>query len=89
MAKTCGVKMKSKKNDKVTLSKLKAPHVNVPDLRIDVNLVDFGYQIDIHVDGKEFASVCRDFGGTYDVEDLRDELYQKFIKAIKSWEKNK
>lgn len=48
------------------------------DLTIDMHLVEYGYQVDVFVDGKHQLTTCRDFSDSYPVPELRE----KFMFAI-------
>jgi len=52
---------------------------NKPDVQVNVYLVGHGHQTDVLIDGKEVASECRDFGGTYDIKELRDVVASYFV----------
>lgn len=62
-----------------------------PDAQIEFSLVEFGYQADILItqgDSVVGVSECRDFGGSYELQSMRNWLYkemgaltEKFRKA--------
>lgn len=60
-----------------------------PDIRLDVNLVPHGYQIDGYANGQLVFSSCRDFGGSYPVAKLRKNLVGKLLGAFQEWAKDK
>ncbi|KKL95100.1 hypothetical protein LCGC14_1858060 [marine sediment metagenome] len=56
-----------------------------PDVQIDIYLVEYGYQVDIKLNqdtgdspdsGWTTWTECRDFGDSYNIEDLKRELVQ-------------
>lgn len=64
----------------------------LPDVRLDFYLVPFGYQADFFINGRQIASLCRDYGGEAEsrgvhiealVEEIRsalDRLRERFNK---------
>lgn len=42
----------------------------VPNLRVDLYFVGYGYEARFFIDGQEAEIQCRDFGGSYDVRDI-------------------
>lgn len=68
-------------NPQERLSKYFPQLVN-PTMRLDVTLVENGYQADVYLDGKEVGSQCRDFAGDHRIEFLQDILYSNILKMI-------
>jgi hypothetical protein len=53
---------------------------NAPSLYVQVNisLVEYGYQMDIYVEGLKVASVCNDFGDSFPLPVLRRAVCEWF-----------
>lgn len=58
-----------------------------PDVRLDVYFVEYGYQVDIFVDGKQIASQCREFGESYPISMLNKKMIETIKKAISEFRK--
>ena len=57
----------------------------IPDLQIQVFLVPYGYQVDF-ADSKTMqgASICRDFGGDYKIDDIKKAIVEEIADFFKS-----
>ena len=55
-----------------------------PNIRIDLSLVEIGYQVDVYVKGKpqEFGSGCRDFSCDVDPEELTNKILRAIAKIL-------
>lgn len=63
-------------------------HLAEPSMQANVTFVPHGYQIDVLIDGEEYYSVCRDFGGNYDnVEELSVFLANRLGDVMKGFER--
>lgn len=60
-----------------------------PSVRIDIVFVEYGYQVDIDIDGKREYSECRDFGGNYKIKKLQQEFVSKILKLVDEFKKDK
>ncbi len=66
----------------------------LPDYRLDMSFVEFGYQADhyVNVDQKNpymqpTSTTCRDFGGNYPIDKLVERFQQFAERAILSFKK--
>lgn len=59
-----------------------------PDVTVHVTIVEIGYQIDVYIDGKPAGSVCRDFGGDWDIEYMKGLAAASMIQAMADLEKH-
>lgn len=64
----------------------------LPDLRVDVSIVEHGYEASFMIDASldnEFLShagtECLDFGTSRDVQELREDLIKRIQKALHEW----
>lgn len=59
------------------------------NILIEVGLVTYGYQLDIQCERhKIHTTVCRDFGGDYQIKHLEEVIHNNLIKFFKDLEKN-
>lgn len=60
-----------------------------PDVSVNMVFVEYGYQVDIKIDGKSVHSECRDFGGSYKIKKLQQEFVAKILDLVEEFRKNK
>ena len=65
--------------------------VRVPDLRIDMRFVEYGYEIDWFIDGEHFEKMSgsRDFSKNYSIDSLIAEVVSKINETIDNFTKEK
>lgn len=59
--------------------------IPVPDISIQLALVGHGYQVDVFDTGKHLGSSCRDFDGSYKLNQLKASFIEMFGKALRQW----
>lgn len=59
-----------------------------PSVQANVVFVEYGYQIDVLIDGEPAATVCRDFGGDYPIDDMAAYLAARLIDVMAGFEKD-
>ncbi len=57
----------------------------VPDLAIDVYLVEHGYEVNYRLRGQSIGSECRDFGGSYPLSNIAEFLLKKLMQSIEEF----
>lgn len=79
-------------------SKKKTEPIRVPDFRLDMYFVEYGYEANFTLTAfnkkgeiiqQETGMQCRDFGGSYPIEDLTNEFADKIYKTIDKFQKTK
>ena len=56
-----------------------------PAFVIEIYLVQHGVQADVIEQGKECGSICRDFGGSYPVKDLKQQLGYELLDCVRKF----
>jgi hypothetical protein len=62
-------------------------NIPVPDIKVEINFVPHGYEVDYKVDGRSVGGGCRDFGGSYDVAVLKSEFTKAVAQLVEDFEK--
>lgn len=57
----------------------------IPDLRVDFNLVEYGYEVIMYRDGKKLGFECRDFGGNHKIDDLVNDLLRRMGRLLRQF----
>lgn len=53
-----------------------------PNIVVAIGLVEYGYQVDIYIDGQLRSIECRDFGGSYPIAELEARFAKVIERAI-------
>jgi hypothetical protein len=54
----------------------------LPNVRLDVRFIEYGYQADIFIEGKQVSSQCRDFAKDYPISMLNDKMLESITNAV-------
>lgn len=63
-------------------------HLAEPSVQANITFVEYGYQIDVLLDGEEAGTVCRDFSGSYPIEDMSVHLAARLFKVMQGFERD-
>ena len=58
-----------------------------PTVQANVVFVEYGYQIDVLIDGKPAFTLCRDFGGNYEIEEMAKYLADRLHGLMETFER--
>lgn len=61
--------------------------MNKPDIKVEIYLVGYGFQVNVYDDTGELASLCKDFAGSYSVSDIANKAVEAIVEAMSQLEK--